>query len=68
MRLKNITVSTLGDADILLYVVDTLRKPGEEEREIAELVASGNQSVVVALTKSIKNELIQDLCSSLWKN
>jgi len=51
MRLKDITVSTLGDADILLYVVDTLRKPGEEEREIAELAASGNQSVVVALNK-----------------
>ncbi len=51
MRLKDITVSTLGDADILLYVVDTLRKPGEEEREIAELVASGNQPIVVALNK-----------------
>ncbi len=51
MRLQDITVSSLGDADILLYVVDTLRKPGDEEREIAEMAASGNQPVIVALNK-----------------
>ncbi len=51
LRLKDITVSTIGEADILLYVVDTVRKPGEEELEIAKLLASGNQPVVVALNK-----------------
>ncbi len=49
LHLKAVVTSSLAEVDIVLYVVDLSRKPGEEEQRIAELVAgfSGVKTVVL---------------------
>jgi GTPase len=51
LRMKDISVSSIGESDIILYVADTTRTPGEEEMEIARLLASARQPIIAALNK-----------------
>jgi GTP-binding protein Era len=51
LHLKGLVTSSLGEVDVVLYVVDVSRLPGDEERVIAEIVASLG-SRVVALNKT----------------
>ena len=52
LHLKGLVTSSLGEVDIVLYVVDVSRRPGDEERVIAEIVVSLSGSKVVALNKT----------------
>jgi GTPase len=51
LRMKDISVSSIGESDIILYVADTTRTPGEEEMEIARLLAAARQPIIAALNK-----------------
>ncbi len=51
LRMKDISVSSIGESDIVLYVADTTRSPGDEEKEIAQLLASARQPIIIALNK-----------------
>ncbi len=51
LKLKGVTVSAIGEADIILYVVDAMRLPGAEENEIAGMLATSDLPVIVAVNK-----------------
>jgi GTP-binding protein Era len=59
IKLKNVALSALGDADLVLYVLDSTREPGAEEEALASNFsghaddgASGsNRRVIVAINK-----------------
>lgn len=51
LHLKDVAVSSIGEADIILYVVDTTRKPGNEELELARMLSRASQPVVAVLNK-----------------
>ena len=50
-RLTDLIKSSVAEVDLLLYVVDVSRKPGEEEAAISQVVANGNIPSVVAINK-----------------
>ncbi len=50
-ELKNITENVVNDAEIILYVFDCTREPGEEEKKIIEYLASLNAIIIIALNK-----------------
>ena len=52
LRLKSVTEDVLAGADCLLYVIDTTREPGDEEKMNAELAAKHADNLVVALNKT----------------
>lgn len=51
-RLRDVVEEHLAEADLLLYLVDSTRQPGDEERMIAEIVGSRPTPAVVAITKT----------------
>lgn len=51
LRLKSVTEETLEGADCILYVIDTTREPGEEEKMNATLASKYVEHLVVALNK-----------------
>ncbi len=51
LRLKSVTEETLEGADCILYVIDTTREPGEEEKMNVALAAKYIEHLVVALNK-----------------
>jgi GTPase len=51
-KMKDLSVSSIGESDLILYVVDTSRLPGEEEFAIARLLHSSGRPVVAALNKA----------------
>jgi len=52
LHLKGLVTSSLEEVDVVLYVVDVSRRPGEEEQKIANLVARLSAASVVALNKT----------------
>jgi GTP-binding protein Era len=50
-RMRQVALDALAESDIVLYVVDTTRPPGEEESALAERVAAAGRPTVVALNK-----------------
>jgi len=50
-HMKELAVQSLSEADIILYVIDATRKPGEEEQRISELVASQKDKLIAAVNK-----------------
>lgn len=52
LRLRSITKEQLDNADCILYIVDSARDSGEEEKLIASLVAPHVQKLVVAINKT----------------
>lgn len=51
LHMVDLVRSACEEVDAVLYLLDTTRAPGEEEREMLELVAGLSTSVVVALNK-----------------
>ena len=49
--LRDLVHSSLADAEVVLYVVDNSRAPGQEEKEVAELLSGSGKPVVIALNK-----------------
>lgn len=56
LRLKSVTEETLEGADCILYVIDTTRVPGEEEKMNATLASKYVEHLVVALNKIDAND------------
>ena len=50
-KLLDISAHAVGEADLILYVMDASRAPGEEDREIAALLAPHAERVVAAINK-----------------
>lgn len=51
LRLQKIAESKLSEADCVLYILDTTRGSGEEEKLICDLVSKYGEKTVVALNK-----------------
>ena len=51
LKLKAIAEEQLGDADLILYLVDSTRTPGEEESLIADLVSAFKDKTVIGINK-----------------
>ena len=56
LRLKSVTEVTLEGSDCILYVIDTTREPGEEEKMNATLASKYVEHLVVALNKIDAND------------
>lgn len=56
LRLKSVTEETLEGADCILYVIDTTRVPGDEEKMNIELASGYVEHLVVALNKIDAND------------
>lgn len=50
-HLKGLLLSTLESVDQVLYLLDVSRRPGEEERELLELLAAFKGPLIIALNK-----------------
>lgn len=51
-RMQEVTISSLADSDLILYLLDGKRTPGKEEETIASLVSGSGVPVVAVLNKS----------------
>lgn len=51
LKLKAIAEEQLGDADLILYLIDASRDCGEEELAIADLLSSFKEKCVIAINK-----------------
>lgn len=51
LKLKAIAEEQLGDADLILYLIDSSRAPGEEESLIADLVSTFKDKTVIGINK-----------------
>jgi GTP-binding protein Era len=52
LHLRSLVVQALQDSDVLLYLVDVSRAPGQEERALMELLRAHESRLVVALNKT----------------
>jgi GTP-binding protein Era len=50
-KLMEVSTRALTDSDLVLYVLDALRAPGQEEEEIAALIAPLSEKTVIAVNK-----------------
>ena len=50
-RLREVSVDAFSDGDIVLYLVDSTRRPGREEEALAEALAKASPRVVAAINK-----------------
>ncbi|MBA7674778.1 hypothetical protein ES703_83003 [subsurface metagenome] len=44
-------LNTLGEVDIVLYLIDLSRPPGEEERHLMELLKDYQERLIIGLNK-----------------
>ncbi len=51
LKLKAIAEEQLGDADLILYLIDSSRDCGEEELAIADLLSTFKEKCVIAINK-----------------
>lgn len=51
LKLKAVAEEQLGDADLILYLIDSSRAPGEEESLIADLVSAFKDKTVIGINK-----------------
>lgn len=51
LHLKELATSTLSEVEIVLYLIDVSRAPGDEERALIELLRGFEDKVIVALNK-----------------
>lgn len=51
LKLRSIAEENLSDADLILYLIDGSRKPGEEEEIIADLVSAFKEKTVIGINK-----------------
>jgi GTP-binding protein Era len=50
-KLMEVSERSLSDSDLVLYVMDAVRAPGEEEEEVASLLAPLVEKTIVAVNK-----------------
>lgn len=50
-HLNKVSLASLEDIDLILYVVDVNRRPGKEEEKIIDIVAKQKSQVIMALNK-----------------
>jgi len=51
LRLKDVVLHALGDADIALYLIDATREPGPEEEAVVLALATSKVPLVAAINK-----------------
>jgi GTPase len=51
LHLKELAVRTLSEVEIVLYLIDVSRPPGDEERALIELLRDLEEKVIVGLNK-----------------
>jgi len=51
LHLKELAVRTLSEVEIVLYLIDVSRPPGDEERALIELLRNLEEKVIVGLNK-----------------
>ncbi|UCF96639.1 MAG: GTPase Era [Spirochaetaceae bacterium] len=51
LHLKELATMTLSEVEIVLYLIDVTRAPGDEERALIELLRSYENKLIVALNK-----------------
>jgi GTP-binding protein Era len=51
LHLKELAVKTLSEVEIVLYMIDVSRPPGDEERALIELLGGFEEKLIVALNK-----------------
>ena len=51
LRLRDVSTEAFGDADIVLYLVDATRKPGDEEEAVAAALVHAADRLVAAVNK-----------------
>jgi GTPase len=51
LQLKTVSTSSLEDADLILYVVDSSRRPGEEEEILTNLLEKFHAKLIIAVNK-----------------
>jgi len=51
-RMQEVAVKTLDDCDLVLYMLDATRAPGEEERAVSYMLSGLSMPVVCCLNKS----------------
>ncbi|HKK49800.1 MAG TPA: GTPase Era [Alkalispirochaeta sp.] len=51
LRLREVALQHLEDAEAAVYLVDATRHPGDEERDLAAVIAEHDLPVVVGITK-----------------
>lgn len=51
LKLKAVAEEQLGDADLILYLIDSTRSPGEEESLIADLISAFKDKTVIGINK-----------------
>lgn len=52
LKLKTVSVSALEDADLILYVIDSSRRSGEEEESLKNLLKRFNDKLIIAVNKT----------------
>lgn len=52
LKLKTVSVSALEDADLILYVIDSSRRSGEEEEKLKSLLKRFKQKLIIAVNKT----------------
>ena len=56
LRLKSVTEDQLEGADCILYIIDTTRIPGDEEKMNASLAEKYSDRMIIALNKTDAKE------------
>jgi GTP-binding protein Era len=51
LKLRNLATEAFADADIVLYLIDSTREPGEEEEALARALATAKPRLVAAVNK-----------------
>ncbi|MEA1912049.1 MAG: GTPase Era, partial [Spirochaetota bacterium] len=51
LQLQTVSVSSLDDADLILYVIDSSRRAGEEENNLSELLGKYHAKLIIAINK-----------------
>lgn len=55
LYLKDIALSSLEETDVILYIIDSTRKPGVEERSLVEQLSKLKKQLIIGLNKSDMN-------------
>lgn len=65
LQLKTVSISSLKDADLILYVIDSSRRAGEEEETLAKLLESFHLKLIIAINKI---DISEDNNDQLYKD
>ncbi len=52
LRLKDLVLRALADADLVVYLIDATREPGAEEEVLAKALGSARHTIIAAINKT----------------